>query len=323
MMYFMLKIIKMYILRDTIWQWDYQPYQLKQINFNKNIYLHTNDTLSILNVRIYTDTDIIYNHEKVLHAKLMGGCMTLCNEINTVNHRTSPTLCDICGHVKQYCLYYILNNTLFNVCQQCYQELHVKKPKYIINTRPSKVLDNHEQKIDVAYKYNNQVIFLCRNTFKISKLDMMNNIYFKNQPWYTIKRQTLCDYCYKYGKYSTGLAVCVKCHHYTEQLLLEQVNIYLNITSFHIPNDIIHIILYNYILCIGYSCVDLPKITFIRYPPVIELPTIQLDDTITTETESEEDYTYIIENYEDVYGLNDNICEDEELGHWDDNDTEM
>lgn len=310
----------MYILKDNIWQWDYQPSQLKHIDFNNTIYLHTNDTISILSVKIYTNANILYNHEKVLHTKLVGGTFTLCKEINTNHHYMLATLCDMCGKVRQYCRYYQVNHTMFNMCPSCYQEAHGKLPTTVFNTRPSKIIGNHEQKIDVAYKYNHQVIFLCRNTFHIDKIRLINDVYFRQKPWYTIQRQLLCDFCYKHDKYHVEELSCNQCRNHIVHLWYDYIRIYLSITQLEIPNDIINTMIYYFILGLGYDEFLHLKIAQIRNPPIIIIPIIQLpevnDNDVETE-EDEEDYTYLLENYEEIYGLNDDPLNNDELGHWD------
>lgn len=170
----------MYILKDNIWQWNSQPHQLKQqlkhIDFNKNIYLHTDNSLSILYVQVSNEYDI--------------------------------------------------------------------------------------QKIDCSFKYGNYMIFFCRNSFYMSKIDLINDIYFLKKSCYG---NSMCNYCCKNQKRHIVASSCDQCYDHVKHLWYTYIHIYFNITQLKhfIMNDVIDTIIYHYILCLGYT-VTHPKISQIR-----------------------------------------------------------
>lgn len=144
-----------------------------------------------------------------------------------------------------------------------------------INLLPGKLSSSYELKIDIAYKTNNQLIFLCRSTYYMTKNTFINYIYFKLQPWYTIKNKNLCKYCSKIIKISKS-TVCTQCYEYANDLFIANLNIYKMIISFVELPDIINIIIYNYILLLEYNSIDAHKINRIRNPLIIDIPFINL-----------------------------------------------
>lgn len=305
----------MYQLVDNVWKWVYQSSQLPHLRLDQNIYLHhaNHDKVTILAVKEHDPYNLMYNYENVLNLKLVGGRMDLCHERNKYHDKN--TLCDICGTVQYHCLYYTVRTSQFNVCNPCYQVLHNTKPKYINNTRFLEGYGNQEHVIDIALRYNNKVLFLWRHTYCMSKLTMMNYIYFNMQAWYMYGKEVNCNYCHKFVR-QINTPSCIHCYNHTKQLWLEYVNIYMYIVDFELY-DVVNIIIQNYIQVLGYNDIDINNIILIRepyIPPIINIPQI-LD--ITT---SEEDLTYVLNNYEDVYGLNDTFADDE-LGHWSDDDN--
>lgn len=289
----------MFKVNNGYWVWSIG----KPLFYNNNFYYKYNgNTLAIMHMRYYSDKTIFYNNEYELCLKL-----TLTNMLRT---RHANTLCNFCGIVKNV----RETNYGFYCCDKCYFDLG--KITFIHNIRPKASFGMVlEEGIDYAYKLHNKVIFLCRTTLNITKYSLIHDIYFDKLSWFNQnKYHGKCNFCHVNHKFYDSS--CKQCYEYARQLFLT-IWVISNMTE---VNDVNAYILYLYIYFIS-GDIEYDVILNVKDAPKKEKIIDEIKEEITEEKSSEEsiDVDYIMDNYEELYGLNDQEQVDDELGYWGDN----
>jgi hypothetical protein len=268
-----------------------------------NVYKMTDTTLSIMHSKIYGNDFGKYNHESVL--------VYYFKQVK-YKHAKKPNsgLCKLCGNIK-FCNY--VTSDEYSCCGDCIHRPLVTT--FIENNRPKNCISEYfmEQGIDYAYLSNNKVIYLCRTTLKMTNFDVINKIYLNNALWFQVHSNKTCNYCFRLPiDYHNA---CKQCYNFAKTLFYKKSIYYWLIQQCVDITDVQCHILYHILTIIGFHVTFKQICEFYNKEEIKEE---NKKEEIKEEEikEAEEDYTYIIDNYEDVYGLNDVEKQDEELGYW-------
>jgi hypothetical protein len=304
----------MYKIVNDHWVHDFNDSCITDKINNDNVYKLTDTTLSIMHSKIYGrfygnfngEDACKYNHEDIL--------VYYFKQVEYKNAKNpAMVLCQLCGNIK-FCKY--STNDGYSCCVDC-----TNRPlstTFITNTRPKNTISEYflEQGIDYAYLSNNKVIYLCRTTLRMTNFDVINNIYLNNVLWFKIHSNKICNYCFRLFVACNN--ACKQCYNFAKTLFYKESLYYWLLQQCIDILDVKYYILY-YLLTITGFHVTFKQICEYYNKNKGEIKEEIKEDTKEEnkeEEEEEEDYTYIIENYEDIYGLNDVEQQDDELGYW-------